>query len=276
MRTEANICVVVVNYFNEEEVAGFVTDCLLAQEGVLLNVIIVDNGSWDSSKLTSLRSDKITVLNPGKNLGYLHAFLFAWEQIRSAFSEVPAFIVLSNSDIEFAGKHVFKDMVQYHSRTDFACIGPSVFSTLQNIEQNPFASQRISRRRLKTINFFQSAYPLYLIYQGLSLLKNKLRSGKKVLQSSGTAREVYAIHGSFMIFSAKFMHEEAAKLTKAPFLFGEELYVAEVARKSGYRSYFDNRLSVFHREHATTRIFKSRSMVRLLHESTSRILKEFY
>ena len=276
MRTETHICVVVVNYFNEEEVADFVSNSLLAQEGVSLQVIIVDNGSRDSSKLTSLRGDNITVLNPGKNLGYLHAFLFAWDQLKASSSEVPPFVILSNSDIEFASKDVLKDLVRHHSSTDFACIGPSVFSTLQNIEQNPFASQRINRRRLRTINFFQSAYPLYLIYQSLSLLKNKLRSGKKVLQSSGDVREVYAIHGSFMVFSSKFMRAEATKLSRAPFLFGEELYVAEVALKGGYRSYFDNRLSVFHREHATTRIFKSRAMVKLLHESTSRILKEFY
>jgi hypothetical protein len=79
-----------------------------------------------------------------------------------------------------------------------------------------------------------------------------------------------------MAFSSAFLSSSALKLSDAPFLFGEELYVAEVARAIGAKSYFDSRLRVFHKEHATTKTFKSKALVKLLHNSTSRILKEFY
>jgi GT2 family glycosyltransferase len=264
---------VVVNYFNDEEVISYVNDELKGQRNNLY-VMIVNNGSHYKNKLAvELDGPDIKVLEVAKNLGYLPAFVFAVETYQGIHNSLPEFLILSNSDVYFEQKTFFQQLFNDYSGTSVGAIGPRIISLSQGIDQNPFGVRRISSSKLRLLRFVQGNYFAYLIYQTLFLLKNK------VLRNQPTNKipvEVYSIHGSFMILTGNFFSKAHGWLKKAPFLFGEELYLAEVARLIGFKFIFDPNLTVGHKEHATTGTYKSRKMIRMLYNSTNRIYEQFF
>src|SRR5262249_2176510 len=67
---------------------------------------------------------------------------------------------------------------------------------------------------------------------------------------------IYAPHGSFIAFRRTYF-ERGGSLNHPVFLFGEEIFVAETARRLGLTISYDRRLEVIHREHKSTGYFPS-------------------
>ena len=64
-----------------------------------------------------------------------------------------------------------------------------------------------------------------------------------------------------------FIQMNIENLKRAPFLFGEEIYLAELAFAAGKKAAIVNNVVIFHHEHATTGLFKTRKMLKLLKQS---------
>jgi GT2 family glycosyltransferase len=70
---------------------------------------------------------------------------------------------------------------------------------------------------------------------------------------------IYAPHGSFLIFSSEYFRA-GGSLDFPCFLFGEEVYLAEVLRKLGLDVVYEPSLEVVHQEHKSTKLVKSREL----------------
>ena len=79
--------------------------------------------------------------------------------------------------------------------------------------------------------------------------------------------EVYAVHGAFVFLNAGFIKAAMDDLRDAPFLFGEELHIAEAALKYKWKILFAPLLKVYHAEHQSFGIIKSRKHLNALKKS---------
>ena len=127
-------------------------------------------------------------------------------------------------------------------------------------------------------------YLVYLAYQLLALTKQNLRDIISQINKTSNAadsidlrspHEIYAPHGCFIIFHRSYF-DAGGSLDHGAFLFGEEVFVAETARRLGVKVSHDPRLGVIHHEHMTTGRFKNRRLARYSWEASKFCADEFF
>jgi GT2 family glycosyltransferase len=131
----------------------------------------------------------------------------------------------------------------------------------------------MSANRLRFLIRVNSHYIGYFLYQNLAYIKRFLSFKKKPQKDD---QYVYALHGSFIGMSKKFLESKILYLEKSPFLFAEELYLAERCREMGMKVKFLPSVRIEHNEHATTGLFKSVNTVALMQQALVLIEKTFY
>jgi len=260
--------IVLINYFNDEEVISFIRRLLL-QTTKEFQIYVMNNGSKDGTlKAFCNGEQRVLFFDAGKNLGYIGGFL---QTVKSIKGQLPELLILSNTDIE-----IEETLIERIGKADLneheVMVGPSIVSTRTGKPQNPFYEERISIGRLRILNIAFSNYITYTGYQLLGILKALIMGGGK--SKDENRRYVYAIHGSFMIFKSSFLEKYFTELSDAAFLFGEEIQFAEVALKHNLKTVYDPSIKVQHHEHATTRLFKSRKNLKMLHDSVTIMLKK--
>jgi len=97
-----------------------------------------------------------------------------------------------------------------------------------------------------------SSYPSDVVYQSLHWLKQQTARGRPLglPSESGEVEPIYAAHGSFLAFHRSYF-ERGGTLGHGAFLFGEEIFVAETARRLGLAVLFEPRVIVEHAEHSS-------------------------
>lgn len=153
-------------------------------------------------------------------------------------------------------------------------IGPDIYSDLLHHHQNPFMMKRISLVKLTLLAFLSSNTLLYYLflswyYSKSWLLSTFLNQHKK----AGHCFEVYGVHGSFMIFKKSFF-TKGGSLHFPLHLFGEEIYLAEMAMNLHLSVGYDPGLEIVHYEHRTTGIYKSRESVKQMNRSYQFLLSQ--
>jgi GT2 family glycosyltransferase len=257
-----SVGIVLINYFNDDEVISFIRNYLLSQTNKSTRIFVLNNGSdKDSLKKYCEQQSSIQYEDPGKNLGYIGGFLHVLKLIKG---QKPELLILSNTDIEIEPT-LLESLSKFNLQNDEVMIGPSVISSRTGKQQNPFYEQRISTAKLKVLNVAFSSYFSYLIYQLLGIMKAMFKGATD--SSNQQQRHVYAIHGSFMIFKTEFLERCISELEDAPFLFGEEIQFAEVAFKYKLKTLYCPAFKVKHHEHTTTKLFKSKRNLKFLKDS---------
>jgi hypothetical protein len=66
-----------------------------------------------------------------------------------------------------------------------------------------------------------------------------------------------------MMMRSSFIHENLQALKGAPFFFGEEIYLAELALEALKKTAVVNNVMIKHHEHATTGLFKSSKFLKM-------------
>lgn len=261
------LTIVLVAYNNEEEVVTFFrrnSD----PERTEHRWIIVVNGCKHRAPLESVRESNCSVLWPEKNLGYLGALLFAFSS-----TERKCHWILCNTDMDLEVPSIFDELTGgLDAKTSVT--GPRILSMKDGRQQNPFLQKRMSKGKLRYLRFVYRFYILYVMHQLISLALNFIR-GKRSSAKSAPER-VYALHGSFLCLNTHFMPLLLSHTDCMPFLYSEELFLAELSLRYGMQMNYLPRYTVFHREHATTQTFKSRKHLRFFVNSLDRINKCFY
>jgi len=247
--------IVLINYFNDEEVISFIRKFLLPQTQKNIQIYVLNNGSRNGAlKIFCLNEPDIQFEDPGKNLGYIGGFLHVFHKLEG---RIPDLLVLSNTDIEIDST-LFESISALDLQEDEVMIGPSVISSRSGKQQNPFYENRISTQKLRMLNVAFSSYFLYALYQTLGILKAAVK-GASTNPDSGNRH---------------FIEKYYSELREAPFLFGEEIQFAEVAYRHNLKTVYCPSLKVKHHEHATTKLFKSSKNLTLLRDSIAFRLKK--
>jgi GT2 family glycosyltransferase len=273
---EKTVLIILINYFNEEETASFARTLVEKQSWTDREVVIVNNGSHDPSRLEALAGETPGVhFFPAEgNLGYLPGAAFGLKKYLESGHEIPGFVILSNSDIDIPDERFLETLVTDRANADYDILGPDVWSSLLHHHQNPFMADRIPVSKLRSLLFLSSSpllhYMFITYYYGKSRLMARLSASR---QKSAEIIPVYGIHGCFMIFSRSFFRKGGTLDYPFP-LFGEEIHIAELALAAGMRTGFNPGLKVIHHEHRTTGIYKSRTYVGQLHSAYRYMLSQ--
>ncbi len=271
-----SILFLLVNYFNEREVAEFISSQLGEELKEDVQVIVINNGSNDSMILKDIEQKyfNVTILNPGKNLGYFGGASYGLNHYLKNNSGYPDAMIICNTDISFADKGFMTKLKNIIDEKQFDVLGPDIYSSFLNYHQNPYIINRVQARRIKLYKFVTSNSFFYFVFTLLHLIKTKLlKSNSK--QRLNEAMETYAVHGSFMVFNKSYFIK-GGTISNPTFLFGEELFVAEITRKLGLKTIYEPSLVVNHFQNATTGTFKSSNSVGYLHQSYSYLLETFF
>lgn len=263
------IVVSVTCYENENEVLEF-ADKLSKQDCSESIAFLITCNKCRNIEVFRTKMEKIKlksyVFNPGKNLGYLNGCLYGLKK----YGENYTWAVISNTDVEFMSNRFFKNFIGEKYGTEIGCVGPDVCLQDAITHQNPFFLTRPSRRAMKLRRAIYSNYPLYSLYCLLSSMKAKLK--KKTVERSG---QVYSVHGSIVVLRKKVV-DALLEGENQIFMYGEELYIAEIVRKNNLISYYDKELEIRHKENQVTGKNPSRRKQEWISRSTSFLVSRFW
>lgn len=152
------------------------------------------------------------------------------------------YLIVSNPDIII---EKFDDIKMNHLEPFL--IGP-ITKNRNNKNQNPYRAFKLEFfNKLLFIGYKKSnkfiikcAYAVHRAIRELFLVR--FLYGKKQM------RNVYALHGSFMIFSRGLVNLLELPFNERMFLFNEEFYIAKKLEKKNIRSYITKKISILHKE----------------------------
>jgi GT2 family glycosyltransferase len=273
----SEIVIICAHYREPDQTRRFVERALDQIVPSQLHIIVVDNSSAPASQAVpaSVRTRPHTrVLDPGRNSGYFGAASFALTDHLET-NPLPEWLMVSNPDIRFTDTRVIQRLCDIHRGREPAVLAPSIRSAITGIDQNPHMLTRPSAARMRLYRWIFSAYPTSVAYQMLSGLKGRLLMDRRSEKKTSTLPEaIYAPHGSFIAFHKSYF-ERGGSLNYGAFLFGEEIFVAETARRLGLTVLYEPRLRLVHQEHTSTGGVWNRAAAHYRKES-SRFLVDSY
>jgi GT2 family glycosyltransferase len=276
-----NVLVCIVNYRTDEALCEFVRSLAqawkVASRTIGLRVLVVDNSGKTAEeacilaiRLRQSHSDT-DVLLPESNVGYFGALPFAQSKVEQDCD----YVVYSNADL-VVDPGFFVELRACGRRG--AVLAPSILVRTASGErdQNPAYEVRPSRLRLMCLRAIYSRAWMFSAYRVLWGLLAIVRAfaGPRALPGTRTSRLIYAPHGAMFIF-ADINFFLSLKDFK-PFLFGEEIFVAEEARRTGADTVYVPNVRVWHSRHVSMKLVPQERQRRFLLEALSFLLERYY
>lgn len=269
--------IICINYFSANYVEDFARSIQKQASSADIHLVVVENSAnvTELKKIEKVASQfsNITLINSGKNLGYFGAAQYALEHIEKS-PQQSDWIIISNADIQINQAEFFTHLSKLNS--DFHVVGPAIRSTRTRENQNPYMVTRPEKLKMHFHKWVSRYVPVSYAYQGLSAVKQSLQKFGLSHTSFGESnrREMYASHGSFMIFSKNYF-KAGGNFQYGSFLFGEEIFVAETCRRLGLKTMYVPELEVEHHEHVSTGLFPSKKSLQFISQS-SRFVADTY
>lgn len=242
---------VILHYLSLEQTIKLL-DCVIHSEFFSkLNIYLVDNASNNETgqilkENYTYKNIRVLLLNT--NLGFAKGNN---QGIEKALNDGCDFIICSNNDVEV---DINKDFISrviniFENDKNIAVIGPRI-RDLQGGDQNPFIRIRPNYNRF-LLNFVYKTKVGKLIFLVRHLYLNKyFGEGKKKIESFGK-EYVYALHGSFLIFTPVYFRYFNG-FDDSTFLYAEEDILGEQLCKNGLSMYYTDEIQILHKEDGAT------------------------
>ncbi|MBN1483207.1 MAG: glycosyltransferase family 2 protein [Chloroflexia bacterium] len=233
--TPSTVYVIIPNYNTVSHLCRCL-DSLRTQQGVRLEIFVVDNASSDGSA-ERVRSDygEVHLLVSPYNGGFAYAVNMALRQILELGHDGPSYVLLLNPDTEVPPQALQRllDFIQAHPEA--GAVGPKL---LLGNGQLDLACRRS----------FPSAEIAFYRLSGLSLLfPQSRRFGRynlTYLDPDETA-DVDSLCGAFMLVPLPVV-EQVGLLDESFFMYGEDLDWAYRIKQHGYKIYYFPQVEVLH------------------------------
>lgn len=235
------------------------------------DVFIVDNsdkiGEFDF--LSRLRSEYLNfTVCVTPNLGYFPSVNKVISDKSLTLSNYDICIV-SNVDMRL-NRDFFKQLVEGEYGREVAVVAPSIISLSKNADLNPKLIKRPSRIKLILNRFFFSSVLLHQVMYRVHRLRLYFKESRRYLKR----QVIYAPHGSLIIFINPLISSQS--LNYPLFLFGEEIYIAELCKRSDFKVIYDPSLIIFDDENASTSKLKSGLYCRLNSVALSYLIDTYF
>jgi GT2 family glycosyltransferase len=230
-------------------------------EDVLICVVDNNESYAEDEKFRNFKFEnslELKILRPNQNLGYFGAARFAFEQL-NLVKNLPEWTIVSNVDLQVLDSDFLEKLKAQKLDSAVGVLAPRIISALDNTEQNPYMLSRPTKKHMNFLKKIFSNDLTAMFYQVASHYKKTIFCSRKALKLLSSQQNIYAAHGSFLIFTRSYF-AKGANLEHEPFLFGEEITVAENLRKHGLKAFFEPQLVVHHNEHETTGLIPNKKM----------------
>lgn len=247
---------VAVNYFGAGSCPALL-DSLRAQRDGRWRLTVVDNSESDAEhrRLIELASadDVVRVIRAPRNLGYFGAanWLLGDKEEPTA-----PWTVVSNMDVRFVDTNFVSSLAHLDGTAEV--VAPSIIDQPEGRPRNPYLINRPTvwsmwRRRVLLGNPLtaQMTISASLLLRGL-----RQRAGQTAHQ-----RYIYAPYGACIALHERYF-AAGGTLVHPPFLFNEEITVAEQCRRLGLSVLFEPALTVVHDAHQATGRLRSWRLLR--------------
>ena len=263
---------VAVNYHGAGQIGPFLAS-LRDQTSAEWSMTIVDNSEdpAEADELRALTADEkhIDVVATPRNLGYFGAARWWYGQVAD-----PTFtwLVVGNLDLSlergFVEQLVATDHGQYAS-------APAVTHFPGGYQQNPFMVGRPSlwSMRLRALGFhWRTTARLYAwasatVSAAVSAAASAIAARRRRPVPPDRARTIYAAHGSIIPIHRRYF-DAGGTLDHRPFMFGEEIALAEQVRRLGGSIRFEPSLRATHRANQATGTKRSKTIWRMQRDAT--------
>lgn len=266
----------VVCYDNHKEILSYAEKLSKLNKSDLLVLIITINKLSDENlRYLESKLEKIDlnsyIYSLNKNVGYMNGMIYGVkEYFRINPNIAYEYVLFTNTDISFPDRNFVSILAEKKYDTNYWVIGPAIFVPIKQSYSNPICDNRRSLKTIKRLIYIFRTPFINTLYFLLSRLKSKLKKIK--IESS---REVYEVHGSFMILKSELI----PKLIEKPFnaiLYSEETYIAENVYLFGKKAFYDTELVVNHLEHSVTQFINIRKTNKYIATSLKVIRDDFY
>ena len=249
-----NIAFVILHY-NEPEVTADCISCILKQKYKSdVSIVVVDNNSPDKSgKLLFERysaEKKVVVLLNNTNTGFASGNNIGYKYVKNNLKA--DVIICLNNDIIIEDNQFVEKLENSSYLYSHEIIAPDVVNK-EGVHQNPFML------KLPTLNFVKKTLRNYKILKLLysipffCSIKGVIKKKKK-FESVYINHEVENIvpHGSFVIFTQRWVTKEDFAFVPGTFMYGEELLLAKYCENKEYKTIYSPTFIVRHLEDIST------------------------
>ena len=247
-----SIKIITVNYRDSKPTENLINSIINCKISSTLKIVIIDNESSEDSfsSLTMMKKKvnlDIEIIRSIKNSYYWGGINLGLKKNNNDKKDYN-WIIACNNDVEFNDIKFFEKLNDL-GKESYSIIAPQIISSLTNKDLNPFMLKPISfiydiYYSIYYLNFFTSKI-VHKIGRLIRIIKNI----SKIKNSSNY--QIYAAHGSCMIFSKDFF-SNGGFLDTGFSMYGEEVSTAEIAKKVNSLIYYLPSLSVKHNEHQST------------------------
>lgn len=270
MEEKLKVVILCVNYNSYDSLSTYLDSIRHAyakiNELLELTIIVADN----STKKEVFNEDYPFILkniDTGDNLGYFGG-IKAGIQKSGVILSYFDYIIISNVDIQLTDDF-FEELCKYCIIGEIGCIAPQIYSKSERRDRNPKIIIRPSRRKLQIQKVLYRFPVLDYIYIHLFYSRRRQK-----LQNY-PAGNIYAAHGSFIIFTNKFA-DFLQHIDYPCFLFGEEIYLAENLKRKFLKINYEPSIKVYDSDHVNTRKMKSKAYYRYNYEAIDMLLREYF
>lgn len=242
------VCFVTALYHDAARVREFVRHLhdLRRPPDVDLSVLVADNGSHPRTSWMA----GAEVYTSSRNLGYFGGCAWALERWLDSGAALPEWVCVSNSDLELA--HDFLERLFAEPCDDsVGAIAPSV-RLPDGAQQNPLLWRRPSPFMMGAYAILTRSALFSISFEAFVHVRHHVRLWTEGA-SAGDTPAIYAPHGSIVLLHRRFF-ERGGTLRYGGTMYGEEIHLAEQARRAHLAVVWRRDLEVIHRQHATTRL----------------------
>jgi len=294
--TNSPILVIAVTFESDDSTLRFVQNISTMSKGEYVNIVIVDNSERDDSKVffTRLRdaNPRVICVKTPKNLGYFGGANYGFQNYLKSGQDFD-WVIISNVDIVFKDKNFFSNMRKMEDYEGIGVVAPSIWSNKSLHDQNPKILDRPSNRKMEFYRLIYQNLITMNIYGLFAIVKHifryllwnqflaRLRRTRNSHSEYGSEKypndmkSIYAPQGACIIFSHRFF-DRGGSLDYPMFLFYEEIFVAESARRLGLSIVYNPRLRLMHEDHLSTGLFRSRKMGLYISKSINYVVYTYF
>ncbi len=271
------VLITCVNHNSYHELGQFLASVDIAayqvKEICQVTVLIADNSSTPQQFDTISYAHIQCYIHRTENLGYINSAQYAMNEYIAEVIKSFDYCIISNVDIQLSNDF-FEQLVRTDWDMDIAWIAPNIYTPSTNTEENPLATKRYSKCKLKILSILYSRPWLYFAY--MSTYHKIVKRNRKNVSSIQSQQDIYAGHGSIFIFTKSFINQ-CFPFKYPIFLYGEENYFGEIVRKVHMRTIYSPTIQVTNTSaHISTSKIQYRTRCQYSFEAIQYILDTFY
>ena len=243
--------------------------------GKSIKIIIVDNASSNKSGVTLQNKYKdineIEVLLLHKNLGFAQGNNYGYLFLKCNYD--CKYMIIMNNDVLIEQSDFLKKIDDLHIKTNFAVLGPDIYSPKLNDSQSPTYRREIKNLYGRKIEDIQNIYNnikkinTHFYYYKLrflggkifrffvkkkNLLKKEDNKNVENLFNPNIEYENVVLHGACYIFSKDYINKRKLCFNPNTFLYFEEDILHFECLKENLKMVYSPKIKVIHLEDVST------------------------